>query len=235
VILPAPACESPPEDVPTFAVVAASPRDGDRDVFTTVRPFATFNVPIDPANVNGDLIRLRSGGLQPGGTVEYSVVDRSATFVPSVALRGGLAYEVIVEPSVRGIHGGTLAEPFTATFVTGVTAGEGPADPPVPGFDADAGPLLGLRCGSCHGGSSPSAAVALDDAAAADAAIAANSAQWLSWRLVKPGAPERSYLMYKIVAAPGILGVAMPPGRPLAIDERRLLERWISAGARTDD
>ena len=36
-ILPSPACESPPEDVPDFAVVASGPADGERDVFTTVR------------------------------------------------------------------------------------------------------------------------------------------------------------------------------------------------------
>jgi hypothetical protein len=74
------------------------------------------------------------------------------------------------------------------------------------------------------------------------------SAEWPTWRLVEPGAPEWSYLLYKVLGVPGIDGGPMPrrydardhepytrSGHPLRSDfvqgEARALRDWIAAGA----
>ena len=225
------ACESPPVERPPLAITSASPSDGERGVATTILPTVTFNVPLDPNVVGSGLIGLHSGDLRPGGRVRYSMADRTATFIPAVALRARLAYVVTLDPNVRGIHGGALPEPFEATFVTGDGGPDRPADPPTPDYAADVAPLVDSRCASCHSGPSPAAGLPLDGASGLPGTVERTSSQWLGWRVVDPGAPERSYLMYKIVAAPGVMGEAMPPRAPLGTEERRTLERWIAGGA----
>lgn len=70
------------------------------------------------------------------------------------------------------------------------------------------------------------------------------SAQWPRWHLVEPGAPERSYVVYKILGVPGIDGGQMPrdynardheayeiTGFEDSVSIAQAFRRWIAAGA----
>jgi hypothetical protein len=207
------------------------PDDGQHDVPVSVVPRLTFAVPLDPATVGPDAFRLWSGALEPGGTVSWSVVDRTLTFVPSVTLRTRLAYAARLAAGVRGIDGSVPEEPVELVFVTGNADLGRPPAPPNPSFAADIVPLVAARCAACHGGEPPAAGLPLDTPEALlDTAVRASS-EWLGWAVVRAGSPERSYLLYKVTGAPGLLGSRMPPEAPLTRDEAWALERWIALGA----
>lgn len=87
--------------------------------------------------------------------------------------------------------------------------------------------LLQARCGGCH-----------DDApldALSYERLLDRSAQRDARRIVEPFAPERSYLIEKVIPDyPDRMGAVMPPPwepSPLANHEIRLLYDWIAAGA----
>ncbi len=227
------ACESPPVERPALAV-EFDPAPGSRAVPTTVAPSATFEVPLDPAVVGPELLRLRSGDLWPSGRVRYGVVDRRVAFVPSVPLRSNLAYRIVLDPAIRGIDGSRPAHPPEAVFVTGTTAHDPPREPSTPVWESDVAPLLEWRCGGCHAGPRPAANLKLAPSFSAIRALGGRSAEWLGWLLAAPGAPERSYILYKIVGAPGIVGDRMPPDSPLPVEDARTVERWIAAGGAED-
>jgi hypothetical protein len=227
-------CEDPPHAARTLVVTSAVPDDGARNVPVSVVPRLVFDVPLDPNTVGPDAFRLWSGELEPGGRVAYSVVDRSLTFTPGVNLRARLAYAARLAPNVRGLDGSTPDAPVENVFVTGSDDRGRPAAPPDPTFARDVLPLAAARCASCHGGARPAAGLGLASASDLLATAVRSSAQWPTWPLVAVGSPERSYLLYKVTGAPGLVGQRMPPDAPLARDEQWTLERWIALGARGD-
>jgi mono/diheme cytochrome c family protein len=211
------------------------PEDQARDVPISVVPGVVFDVPLDPNTIDPDAFRLWSGELRPGGALVYSMVDRSLTFTPGVTLRARLAYVARLASSVRGIDGSVPAEPVEILFFTGSDDRGRPAAPPEPTFAEDILPLFEAHCASCHGGERPAAGLPLAASADVRSAAVRDSGEWLGWAVVAPGSPERSYLMYKVVGAPGLVGGRMPPDGTLAYDERKNLERWITLGARSED
>jgi hypothetical protein len=194
-------------------------------------PRLEFNVPLDPSVVGPDTFRLRSGELQPGGTVSYSVVDRSVTFTPGVNLRARLAYAARLDEGVRGIDGSLPRRPAEIVFVTGTT--ELPRDPPPadPAFEADVWPILEARCSACHSAPRASARLELWPSERLADLARRTSSEWPEWRILAPGSPERSYLLYKTTGVPGLVGRRMPPDEGLGRPEARILERWIALGA----
>ena len=210
------------------------PDDGQRDVPVSVVPSLTFAVPLDPATVGPDTLRLWSGGLEPGGTVSWSVVDRTITFLPGVTLRARLAYAARLAPEVRGIDGSVPEEPVEVVFVTGNADLGRPPPPVVPSFADDIVPLVTSHCAACHGGERHEAGLRLDTPEALLGTAVRASSEWLGWAVVRAGSPERSYLLYKVTGAPGLVGSRMPPPpeeAPLMRDEAWALERWIALGA----
>ena len=216
-------------------VLSTVPEDQARDVPISVVPRVVFDVPLDPHTIDPDAFRLSSGELRPGGTLVYSVIDRSLTFTPGVTLRTRLAYVARLADDVRGIDGSAPDEPVEILFFTGLDDRGQPPERPDPTFAEDIRPLFEGRCASCHGGERPAAdlRLAVDDDLVA--AATRDSNEWRGWSLVAPGSPERSYLMYKVVGAPGLVGGRMPPDGTLGYDERKNLERWITLGARSED
>lgn len=207
------------------------PDNGQRDVPVSVVPSLTFAVPLDPATVGPDTLRLWSGGLEPGGTVSWSVVDRTITFLPGATLRARLAYAARLAPDARGIDGSVPEEPVELVFVTGNADFGRPAAPVAPSFADDIVPLVTSHCAACHGGERPAAGLPLDTPEALVGTAVHASSEWLGWAVVRAGSPERSYLLYKVTGAPGLVGSRMPPEAPLMRDEAWALERWIALGA----
>jgi len=197
----------------------------------SVVPSLVFDVPLDPSVLGSVTLRLRSGELQPGGTVGYSLVDRKLSFTPGVLLRSSLAYQLVLADGVKGIDGSTPRTLVPAVFVTGNTDEGRLPSPPDPSFDDDVAPLLENRCGSCHGGDRPSAGLTLWPSERLSEAFTALSTEWVGWRLIAVGSPERSYLLYKVTGSPGLVGERMPPGDALTRDQAAALERWVALGA----
>ena len=224
-------CEDPPRPGETLVVLSTAPDDRSENVPISVVPRIVFDRPLDPTTVNADAFRLHSGALTPGGTLRYSLVDRSLTFTPGVTLRPRLAYAARLAPGVRGIDGSEPGGPVEIVFVTGSDDRGRPPAPPDPSFAEDILPLVSSHCGACHAPPSPAGGLALASADDLIAAAARPSSQWLGWAILTAGSPERSYLLYKVMDSPGLIGRRMPPDEPLTLDEARRLERWISLGA----
>jgi OmcA/MtrC family decaheme c-type cytochrome len=98
--------------------------------------------------------------------------------------------------------------------------------------------VLVPRCASaaCHSGSPPVAFPQLDADAAYGAMVGVPSGQ-ASMAIVDPGAPERSYLLYKLrgdAASAGGSGAAMPTDGLLDADDVAAIEAWIANGAPND-
>jgi hypothetical protein len=228
-----PACEDPPVPVETLAATPLRPGRLEHDVPISTAVAVRFSVPLDPAVVGPDALRLRSGSLVPSGTVHYGLVDRTLTFLPSAVLRTRMAYEAVLGDAVRGIDGSVPSGPLDLTFVTGELDAGRESPPPPASFDEAVRGILAPRCATCHGGSRPVAALELWPPERVAELPRAASRQWVGWSILAPGRPERSYLMYKITGCPGLVGGRMPPGRPLDDPDARVVERWVAAGART--
>jgi hypothetical protein len=98
-------------------------------------------------------------------------------------------------------------------------AAQAPNDPRTADhFDKKIAPLLAARCLDCHGGSKPRGGLDLSRRKAAreggksgQAIVPGNAAASLLWKHVQAG--------------------KMPPKKPLAAEEKRLLKEWIDGGA----
>lgn len=99
--------------------------------------------------------------------------------------------------------------------------------------------VLVPRCATaaCHSGSPPVASPQLDASAAYGALVGAPSGQ-APMRLVEPGAPERSYLLYKLrgdaASAGGSPSTPMPTDGLLDAADVAAIEAWIANGAPND-
>jgi hypothetical protein len=82
-----------------------------------------------------------------------------------------------------------------------------------PDFDTQIAPLLASHCTDCHSGPKPKGKLDLTRKAGAERSIAA-------------GKPNDSELYARVAAG------EMPPKKPLAADEQKLLKEWIEAGAK---
>lgn len=131
---------------------------------------------------------------------------------------------------------------------------------PAVSFQNDVLPILRRSCGlssSCHGTSSnPPGYVYLGpapsdpppsalDIQAMFSSMLAPAKEATGMARVKPGAPDQSFLMYKMdgdFSCKGLTcdatlgcGTSMPQSSPLlSADERNLIRRWIAQGAKND-
>lgn len=207
----------------------------------------------DPDTVQFPTIQL---GLR-GQSVQYivssiSLAARQLTIKPRSELLPESDYFVQIGQSLRALSGQSLAQPGSGRFHTGSFL---QPTPPVPDPVSLSGLLsdpagLKARCGlvGCHssrdagGGTTATAAQGLDFSLPSSAlapylttTVGAGSLEGLL--LVRPGAPERSYLIRKLVAATGfarISGAPMPPPEgtpPLDAAILQSLEVWIRQGA----
>jgi hypothetical protein len=236
-------------------LIASSPPFGAEGVDRRVEILLVFDRPILPRSVTDDTVSLRSGRRQ------VSIVARADPLLPGIAitLRQLLDPEVRYEVRVAGARDldGHEATPVSIHFFTG-TAVSDPRPLPVPPW-SDIAPLFASACGRCHGGRAPVLGLdlssaegirrtalgvsAVEVAGMRSGATASLTAGLLGLPRIAVlggvGRPEESYLVYKLIGDPHVVGDPMPPpvdGGPsqLGPEAIRAIAWWIAAGAPTE-
>lgn len=238
---------------PGPVVLGSSPADGDVDVSRR----SVFRVRVDrrlsPESVGGDTVRVVSGDRQLLLSVHFDPVESQIVALPfgSQALEARVTYRLEVD-GVRDLDGVAQEQPYVAAFVTSGELGDVPRRPTA--SFAEAGPILTAACTgeACHGPGP--AALGLDlstpegvrtTAVGIPARQVAAGTLGVEGRggarglagmrnvdaLGGVGSPSTSYLLYKVLGDPHIVGEPMPPDGPLEEEAIRTLSRWIVAGA----
>ncbi|TMA32039.1 MAG: hypothetical protein E6J79_19445 [Deltaproteobacteria bacterium] len=107
-------------------------------------------------------------------------------------------------------------------------------------FSGEVQPIFNARCAVpfCHSGAVPTQGLDLSEGRSYVAIVNRPSTERPALELVNPGAPEMSYLAWKIGGAPAgetILGSPMPlSGGPLSATEQATIRKWIAQGALGD-
>lgn len=211
-----------------------------------------YDSPLRAVSVGRHTVTLQSGEMAPWTRV---YADPS---LPGLRI---LLYEPLIERvnyrvRVEGVRDldGRLGQ--SAEFVVVSTATSPPKDEVV-AWSEVAG-IFETRCAGCHSGTE-SGPAALDLSSGASvrvtaieraargvaiggpgAAVAVLGGGLFGSRLVVPGRPGDSYLLYKILGDPHIVGEPMPPtgdagNLRLTDDEIRRITDWIATGAATDE
>lgn len=240
----------PPAQDPPFTVTAvalpqpqAEPQPINPTITLTLSDFP------DPATAQFPAVQLGRRGQPIEFLLELSLASRQLVLRPRRQLLPENDYFVSLTKEVQALSGRALDPPLALRFRTGSFV----APAPVPEAEVALGPLLsgpaglGARCAGagCHsaagGSGGPAQGLAFDWGAAQLAAYLTTTRARGSFEgllLVQPGAPERSYLIRKLIAPGGfarIAGAPMPPmppvGAPLEPSLLDALELWIRQGA----
>jgi len=251
-----PACDAPPEverDPPK--VLASAPVDGEEG---TLRrgPFTVWlDRALIPWSVNRANVRVESGATMALLSMRFDVLDHAIVAAPfgTDALEPNVVFRLVVD-GVRDLEDRPLAEPFVARFRTGSEEGA-LWTPPSASFGA-AAPILTAHCtgDGCHGPGTPPLGLDLSSAEG----IRSTAIGQISTELPQgptgdesalgglalgglyiidvvggSGRPATSYLIYKIVGDPHVVGERMPPPPrdALSYEEMRTIDAWIVAGA----
>lgn len=205
-------------------------------------------------------MRVESGAVQAFLSVRFDPVDRVVVATPffEQPLTENVLWRLEVD-GLRDLDGRDLDEPHVTSFHTGSEVGAAYTQPAA-SWD-DVAPLFDRSCtgAGCHGPGE--AALGLDlssGAAVRETALGVRSRQFPGGTAGAEGArgavslaalpivdvvagsgrPATSYLIYKVLAPPQILGDPMPPPDaehpPLSHGELRLLSAWVLAGAPTE-
>jgi hypothetical protein len=113
-------------------------------------------------------------------------------------------------------------------------AGPVGADDPAPTLETIQAEVFNASCAvsGCHRGSDAPLGLDLSAGNARDNLVNVPSAEMPDLLRVQPGAPNSSYLVWKIEGRPDIVGERMPRGRPpLSEEQIQLIREWIADGA----
>lgn len=209
-----------------------------------------FDRPIAPSAITEASVTLESGPSRIYLSLEVDPVDEALVATPfgGRTLEPGIEYFFRVE-GVRDLDG-VLVEAAATSFVTGDTA-EGPPALDLAGFE-EAFAIFQSSCvDGCHGGASPDQGLDLSSAegiratalgvpATQTGARLGYGARGLAGMAIVDGVggrgrPAASYLVYKMLGDPHILGDAMPPEGPGSRHDIRRIAAWIRAGAPTPE
>lgn len=220
-----------------------------------------FDRRLAPDTVHRGSVRVESGGVPLLLSMHVDPIESSIVAVPLAggALEPNVLYRLTVA-DVRSLEGIPLEEPVTITFSTGTEEGEAPA-PEKPTFASVEG-IFGAHCvgHGCHGPDAPALGLDLSSAEgvrrtaigqpAEQTRVGAAGAEGVTVGrglagmpridvLAATGRPARSYLLYKMLGDPLILGDPMPrlgAGDAASLDEEdlRAIGAWILGGAPTD-
>lgn len=243
-------------------VVDTVPASGDRDVSRRPRIRAKLDRRVLPRSVHGGTVRLESGAVAVRLVMHFEPVTRELVLEPATdaaPLRPRTAYRLRLRDLVD-LDGHRQPDEYTAVFHTGEAV-----DPPAPQEHAgwkQARGLFARHCvdGPCHDAGHAAAGLDLSSGeSVAATALNVPSAQFPRGTvdvggapgarvlaalpiidvLAGSGTPASSYLLYKALADPHIVGEPMPPPRNgmsggLSEQAARTLSSWILAGAPTD-
>jgi hypothetical protein len=104
---------------------------------------------------------------------------------------------------------------------------------PAVSFSGRLQPLFTTKCATstCHGGPNPQQDLDLRAGQAHRELVNVDSTE-CPMKRVLPGAPDLSYLMFKLAGGgPCFLGTRMPPAATMSEKDREAIESWIAAGA----
>jgi hypothetical protein len=254
-------CDSFPEP-PAAAgprAIESAPSEGQLDVDRRVEMRVRFERPILPRSLTDETVGLASGPRQ------IAIATHADPLLPGIVITpiGTMDPDARWELRVEGLRDldGRPAQPLRVRFTTGATASE-PLPAPIPPW-SEIGPLLTRACAGCHSAAAPALGLDLSSAegvrrtaigvaarevTAGPSAVAAPMIGGLGGMrrievVAGVGIPEESYLVYKLIGDPHIVGDRMPPpsspgddgGAPgLTAAELRRIEQWIRAGASTE-
>ena len=226
-----------PQIVGTYPLVGA--REVPRQVAIRVR----YDRPLLSASVSRATVRMRSGPLEPFLEVWVDPVDNAIVAQPfgGAALAPRLTYLLTVD-GVRDLDG-VPVEPYELRFDTGEALGSVAAVGQTPWATVET--LFDAHCvEGCHDGSPADGGLDLSSyAAVAQTAIGIPARQTGATalrdqrglggmpRIDSGGDPANSYLIYKMLADPHVLGAPMPPEGPLERDAIAAVADWIAGGA----
>lgn len=187
----------------------------------------------DPDSVSTDTFILRSSGTQFTGGFQVDLIDRRLRYLPARTLQPHLTLRVLVGQHLRTLDGRELGRDVEWGFTTGTALGGQAVTPPVV-FD-DVAPTLATRCSGCHEGAGAIRGLDLASADAAhDGLVGRASVERPELLRAAAGDHARSYLVRKLLGAPGIVGDRMPPPPepPLDAPTLRRVATWIDQGAK---
>ena len=240
------------QDRPPLFITWSNIEDLQEDVPRNMKVKLTFNQPLDPGSLSDTEITLESGGLTIGGKKKYDLMSRTLTFEPQANLRSNLWYQFILKKAPFSIMGTSPAQDeITITFKTGDhMSDDDPPAPPIVDFETGIYPVLSSSNCRCHGRIHPMMGIQFVYPEAGEfleGAVATESREWSTWKIIDPGRPEKSYLMYKLLGddrlgLPTITGERMPPKgledderygdlRQVPIETIETIGTWINQGA----
>jgi hypothetical protein len=206
--------------------------------------------------INTSTVHLHAGVIDAWVDISLRPVTRQLWLTPRAPLEPDTQYELAIQ-GLNDLDGEGPPEPFRTHFTTGRALGQPATEPLVDA--AKAVKLLAANCAgaSCHGGDDPADGLDLASATGIEATAknhiatqayvgtpdGANKVGTLF--VASPliidsagdhGEPARSYLVYKMLADPHIVGDPMPPPqhRPLLTRaDVQMVADWIHVGAPT--
>ncbi len=223
---------------PDFQVVGLRPASDSEAVARNAAVKVLFSDRPAPELVGPETaVLLEGGSRQVPVSYRVSLAECTLEIRPVDLFAAGQVYELRLSEALESWAGVPLPEPVRSVFTTGEATAPQPVEPAVDDAEVQAR-VFGPRCGCCHDPKTGAYAhvLALDAASV----VSASSRQDPGAKLVVPGAPERSYLLWKVVGRPGLQGTVMPPpemscGEPWPATrlcggrdpDLILLERWI--------
>lgn len=235
--------------------LSSSLDDPTQDVALSGRITVQLDRCIAPRTLGHASVRVRSGAITAAATYSFDPLAREiwVDIADAAPLVARTTYLLEVDGLVD-LDGQAQPEPYRVAFQTGDALGA-----PLPNVPIEVPGILSLladRCASteCHGGAQPIAQLDLSSAAHIERTAigrqplralgalgdeGARGSPWLNGlRIIDVvsgrGDPATSYLIYKVLGDPHVLGEPMPPdGQHLSRAEIDALSNWIRAGAPT--
>ena len=226
-------------------VITTDPADGATDVSRRLAIRVFYDRPLSPRALVAGTVILRSGDRGISVRVAVDPARQMLEARPESMLDPEIDYRL----EVAGLDDidGFAGEPVVVHFSTGLDTT--PAPEPGATWREVEDIFAATGCTGCHAGEAPLMGLDLSSAEMARATAIGVPAREVAARgevgphvsglvglsRIDPGRPDRSYLVYKRLGDPHILGGRMPfELPPLDPDDIATVIRWIRVGAPTE-
>lgn len=242
-LLPLASCTLPAYDPATSTqldplhLIASDPADGTRGVSLVPDVVLTFDGLPDPGSVaTFGPLSLRSGTNSYDYLARVDLVGRAVLLRPRTPLFPDTTYVVHVQPTVRSLDGRALEDEELVRFVTaplGTTPTSNRREPTPRSLATDVQPLFDAHCAyaGCHDPATRAGTLDLSSATQSRLQLVDVPSVQARMARVTSSDPANSYLLRKLLGAPGIAGQPMPVGGRLADADLRAISDWIATQA----